>query len=466
MVVSHDPAPLHSRPWQGSIARPRAIRFVPRAPPHPALRPSFFIRDGGTYEVPLRTNKHRGPVVDNPAYQLDGFGASNIDAYEVMGPAAAAVPVRRVDSDTNDIGKKQPKPSSAPRWMVVAVIIALLLGVVAIALGFLSNSSDSGGNAVPATSAPTIPQVGSSVRSDLAALQTQLNEYANNMSALQQVVQAQSALVQTQSENLSHFHQVVQDQAATIAALQFQLSLNTTSTSSPTHLLSLSPTHLPSPLPSTAPTFLPTWQPSQAPSISPTSDAILPAVVASARQMGTLLTNGTFIGDFSISVPMFPLTEHIVELQGRLNLNDAAIVVSFPRLQHIKNDLQVTGTSVLENFSFPVLRTVGGDIRLTRNTRLRTLADAFPVLENVTGELWLTDNAALADLGSSFSHLTRIRGFLGSQDTLSVYGNALGFCSNYAARLCPTPAVWSSSGASDGSALTCCTQFCSTSPLC
>jgi hypothetical protein len=480
----------------------------------------FFHRVAATYEVPTRANKHYGPVMENPAYQNDGFGTSSTDAYEVMEPAAPAVPVRRVGSDTAGSGKKQPPSSSAPRWMVVAVVIALLLGAVAIALSFLSSGSDS--EATPATSAPTTVQVGALVSSaDLAALLARLDGYAANLSQFHQLVQNQAATIaslqvqlnttvsptlqptraptatqvgatvrpadlaalQAQLDgyaaNLSQFHQLVQNQAATIASLQVQL--NTTVTQSPTLQPTRAPTNNPTSAPTRNPTLLlvtnmptqapmvsPTWSPSPIPTRAATQD--LPAIVVSAMGLGLLLENGTFMTDLDIDetgelVTLSPLFPFISEVRGSFISVRPLVSLSFPILQTITNDLTVTNTWSVSSLFFPMLRTVGGSLEIQNNFRLSTLNGSFPELRSVGESVRIRGNTLLTSLGDSFSHLTSVGELRGATNRLLVSSNSVSFCASYASRLCPTtlPQYWFDE--TDG-AQACCTQFCSISTLC
>eukprot|EP00037_Helgoeca_nana_P024429 m.259389 g.259389 ORF g.259389 m.259389 type:complete len:539 (+) comp26635_c0_seq38:129-1745(+) len=440
----------------------------------PAVGGGYLNVDGAPgyeYEVPAREEKPRhGPAVSNPTFHPDGFdgfgGATSTDAYELIeAPAAPAVPVRRVESGAGS-GGKEPK-ASTPRWMVVAVILALLLGVVAIAMGFLSGGSDSGGNTAPTTAPPTTAQVSATIGGP------DINELATNLSLLQQVVQAQTAVVQEQSTNLSVFQQLVQDQAATIASLQSQINTTVAPTIPPTTAPSRSsttaPTRLPTTVPTRSPTRLPTPAPIDSPTTAPSGDTCVPTVVTSALEIGALEQNGTYFGTLYVNAPVVPLLEHIVEIRGDLQIGrgSAAVTLIFPVLQSVTGIFEVQNLPYLTSMSFPVLRTIGMDLSVQRNSALTTLNSTFPALESVGRSLLIHDNALLTSVGDSFTNTTSVGS--GQANRLTIYSNGNAFCSSYASRLCPSipTAVWSSNHGSDGTnTLSCCTAFCSTSPLC
>jgi hypothetical protein len=403
-------------------------------------------------------------AVSNPVF--DGFGdASSTDAYEQIESAAhapsSAVPVRRTDDGAGGGGKMTHK--ATPRWMVVGVGVALLLGVVAIAMGFLaSGGSDSGGNTAT-TAPPTTAQVSATVSSaDLAALQARLDGYAANMSLIQQVVQAQSSVVQEQSVNISLFQQLVQDQAVTIASLQSQLNATTTvPTRSPTDAPTQPPTSSPTRHPTEAPTDPPTSAPTAPPS-APTPGTTVPAIVTSARDLGLLLANGTWVGNLQIGngdallAAAAPLFEHIVEVRGYMSLQGmAATALTFPLLRSVHGYFYITVNPRLTMLSCPVLETIGGYLLVSGNSAWATMNGTFPSLRTVESQVTIASNAALATPGSSFAQLSRIGG------SLQISSNAAGFCTSFAPRLCPATTRWT-----HASAVACCTQFCSTSPLC
>eukprot|EP00037_Helgoeca_nana_P024426 m.259326 g.259326 ORF g.259326 m.259326 type:complete len:558 (+) comp26635_c0_seq28:129-1802(+) len=459
----------------------------------PAVGGGYLNVDGAPgyeYEVPAREEKPRhGPAVSNPTFHPDGFdgfgGATSTDAYELIeAPAAPAVPVRRVESGAGS-GGKEPK-ASTPRWMVVAVILALLLGVVAIAMGFLSGGSDSGGNTAPTTAPPTTAQVSATIGGP------DINELATNLSLLQQVVQAQTAVVQEQSTNLSVFQQLVQDQAATIASLQSQLNTTAAPTIPPTLAPSRSPTTAPTRSPTTAPTRSPTTVPTRSPTHSPTpAPTDLPttaltastaapstvthvsAVVASAQQLGLLMTNGTYTGTLlitDINVVNTLFARLVTEIHGDLSVqvftgNQSPL--TFPLLQ------SVSGAVILDSVArfpmFPALRVVN-ELQIRNNPQLATLNGSFPTLQTVHTFLSIRHNSALATLGTSFRVLARVgtRSNPTGELSLQVYNSAQFSCTTWAPRMCTTTSSWDNSGAGGlgGSARTCCSQFCASSPLC
>jgi hypothetical protein len=376
----------------------------------------------------------------------------------IEAPSAPPVPVRRVESGAGS-GGKEPK-ASTPRWVVVAVIIALLLGVTAIAMGFLSGGSDSGGNAPPTTAQVSASSVSSA---DLAALQARLDGYAADLSHVQQVVQAQSA--------------VVQEQSATIASLQAQLNTTVTPTIQPT---TAPPTPAPTDPPTTAPTTTTT---------APSMIANIPEVVTSAQRLGLLLPNGSWVGPaIGLSYSDLDLFDHIVEIDGDLSLGStSAAPWSFPFLRTVRGTLFIhnvwsgltsfrftvlhtvgsltitrTGPLVTLNGTFPSLRVVEATLSVFLNDGLTTLDGAFPAIQSVGDQLLIRDNSNLADIGTTFNQLTSIGA--GRTGMLNVYDNAPGFCLNYSSRLCPTTTTLAGNG--DDGARDCCTTFCSTSALC
>eukprot|EP00037_Helgoeca_nana_P024428 m.259346 g.259346 ORF g.259346 m.259346 type:complete len:565 (+) comp26635_c0_seq32:129-1823(+) len=466
----------------------------------PAVGGGYLNVDGAPgyeYEVPAREEKPRhGPAVSNPTFHPDGFdgfgGATSTDAYELIeAPAAPAVPVRRVESGAGS-GGKEPK-ASTPRWMVVAVILALLLGVVAIAMGFLSGGSDSGGNTAPTTAPPTTVQIGASVRGP------NITELAANLSLLQGMVQSQAAMIQS-----------LQSQLNASAAPTFQPIPTPTHsptnaptsppTGSPTNAPTSAPTAGPTEPPSRAPTAMPTQPPTPtptdpptsaptAPTIAPTANTHIPVVVTSARRLGILLPNGTLTwpdGILGLSMTNLPLFEHTVEIRGSFSVGSNLVgPLSFPLLQSVQGTLSISDVrSALATIRFPVLHTIGslritgnpalmtlngsfpslgvvegGRLDISSNAALTTLDGAFPALRTVGAGLSVNSNDRLAHIGTSFSQLTSVNG------TVGVYFNAALLCSAYAPRLCPATLNWGTAG-SPNSAQACCTQFCSTSSLC
>ncbi|KAH8888498.1 hypothetical protein GQ53DRAFT_826196 [Thozetella sp. PMI_491] len=93
-----------------------------------------------------------------------------------------------------------------------------------------------------------------------------------------------------------------------------------------------------------------------------------------------------------------------LHVERSIGLTDSE-VENFTAWSQQMNELEVVGNSQLEGLSFPMLRKLGGGLRIDNNSNLNDLANAFPSLEEVGGAVQIYGNIS----SISFPKLSNIK---------------------------------------------------------